>query len=214
MLDELLPDREANDAIFRLAVSVLQQLRSGSIWMPLTYFQLWLVRLVGFLPELTECAACGEALNGSRAYLSRAGRRPDVPAAQAAGVVGAVSRSRGCWRRRCFVLRWRTLVVTKPWRQARVRRSAAFAGADHGAPPREEAGDRQHAGEVVDRLVFGAARCAWRRQLNGRGFRPENSRSTDDLPLASSQNPLTFQELILRLQNFWAATWLRSAATV
>jgi DNA repair protein RecO (recombination protein O) len=68
MLDELLPDREANDAIFRLAVSVLHQLRSGSIWMPLTYFQLWMVRLVGFLPELSECSACGQALNGNRAF--------------------------------------------------------------------------------------------------------------------------------------------------
>jgi DNA repair protein RecO (recombination protein O) len=67
-LDELLPDREANDAIFRLAVSVLHQLRSGSIWAPLTYFQLWLVRLVGFLPDLGECLACGQPLNGSRAY--------------------------------------------------------------------------------------------------------------------------------------------------
>ncbi len=67
-LDELLPEREANDAIFRLAVSVLLQLRSGSIWMPLTYFQLWLVRLVGFLPDLSECLVCGCALNGSRAY--------------------------------------------------------------------------------------------------------------------------------------------------
>jgi DNA repair protein RecO (recombination protein O) len=67
-LDELLPDREANDAVFRLAISVLHQLRSGSIWMPLTYFQLWLVRLVGFLPELRECLTCGQALNGSRAF--------------------------------------------------------------------------------------------------------------------------------------------------
>ena len=67
-LDELLPDREANDAIFRLGVSVLHQLRSGSIWMPLTYFQLWLVRLVGFLPELSECSACGQVLNGNRAF--------------------------------------------------------------------------------------------------------------------------------------------------
>ena len=67
-LDELLPDREANDAIFRLAVSVLRQLRAGSIWMPLTYFQLWLVRLVGFLPELGECSNCGQSLNGSKAF--------------------------------------------------------------------------------------------------------------------------------------------------
>jgi len=68
MLDELLPDREASDTIFRLAVSVLHQLRAGEIWTPLTYFQLWLVRLVGFLPELSACLACGRKLNGDRAY--------------------------------------------------------------------------------------------------------------------------------------------------
>ena len=68
MLDELLPDREANDAIYRLAVSVLRRLCNGSIWMPVTYFQLWLVRLVGFLPELGTCSHCGESLNGSRAF--------------------------------------------------------------------------------------------------------------------------------------------------
>jgi DNA repair protein RecO (recombination protein O) len=67
-LDELLPDREANDPIFRLAISVLRQLRGGSIWLPLTYFQLWLVRLVGFLPDLTTCGKCGQSLNGSRAF--------------------------------------------------------------------------------------------------------------------------------------------------
>src|SRR5512133_562327 len=59
LLDELLPEREANDAIFRLASVVLSNLRAGAIWMPLTYFQLWLVRLVGFLPELNACIACG-----------------------------------------------------------------------------------------------------------------------------------------------------------
>jgi DNA repair protein RecO (recombination protein O) len=67
-LDELLPDREANDAIFRLTVAVLRRLQSGLIWLPLTYFHLWLVRLVGFLPELTTCSHCGQSLNGSRAY--------------------------------------------------------------------------------------------------------------------------------------------------
>jgi DNA repair protein RecO (recombination protein O) len=67
-LDELLPDREANDALYRLAVSVLRQLSTGSIWMPLTYFQLWLVRLVGFLPEIGVCGSCGQSLNGDKAY--------------------------------------------------------------------------------------------------------------------------------------------------
>jgi DNA repair protein RecO (recombination protein O) len=68
LLDELLPEREASDTIFRLTASVLRQLRSGSIWMPLTYFQLWLVRLVGFLPELTTCGNCGQSLNGGKAF--------------------------------------------------------------------------------------------------------------------------------------------------
>ena len=68
VLDELLPDREANDTIFRLARSVLMGLQGPAVWMALTYFELWTVRLVGFLPELTECIVCGSALNGSRAY--------------------------------------------------------------------------------------------------------------------------------------------------
>jgi len=68
LLDELLPDHEANDAIFRLTLSVLQVLTGPEIWMPVTYFELWLTRLVGFLPELSECVVCGRSLNGSRAY--------------------------------------------------------------------------------------------------------------------------------------------------
>jgi DNA repair protein RecO (recombination protein O) len=68
LLDELLPDREANDAIFRLASVVLANLRAGAIWMPLTYFQLWLVRLVGFLPELNACIVCGADLDEDRAF--------------------------------------------------------------------------------------------------------------------------------------------------
>ncbi len=68
MLDQLLPDGEANDALFRLAVSVLPQVQAGSIWMPLTYFDLWIVRLTGLLPELHACLECGESLDGERAY--------------------------------------------------------------------------------------------------------------------------------------------------
>src|ERR1700734_421681 len=47
LLDELLPDREANDSIFRLTLSVLHALTGPDIWMPVTYFDLWLTRLVG-----------------------------------------------------------------------------------------------------------------------------------------------------------------------
>src|SRR3954452_2009707 len=68
LLDELLPDREANDAVFRLTLAVLSRLHGPDIWAAVTYFDLWLTRLMGFLPELTECIVCGRELNGSRAY--------------------------------------------------------------------------------------------------------------------------------------------------
>jgi DNA repair protein RecO (recombination protein O) len=68
LLDELLPDREANDSVFRLALAVLAELRGPDVWLPVTYFELWMTRLMGYLPELTECMACGRSLNGSRAF--------------------------------------------------------------------------------------------------------------------------------------------------
>ena len=68
LMDELLPDREASDAVFRLAVTVIRQLRGRELWLPVTYFELWLARLMGYLPDLSQCTACGQTLNGSRAY--------------------------------------------------------------------------------------------------------------------------------------------------
>ena len=68
LLDELLPDREANDAVYRLAVSVLRQLRGHEFSLPLTYFELWMACLMGYLPDLSGCIVCGRALNGTRAY--------------------------------------------------------------------------------------------------------------------------------------------------
>jgi DNA repair protein RecO (recombination protein O) len=68
VIDQLLPDREPSDDIFRLALSVVKHLEAGPVWMPLTYFDLWIVRLIGLLPDLSHCAACGTALNGARAY--------------------------------------------------------------------------------------------------------------------------------------------------
>ncbi len=76
LLDELMPDREASDAVFRLSLAVLQELRGPALWMPLTYFELWMTRLMGFLPEFSECVVCGRSFDerrddsrdGSRAF--------------------------------------------------------------------------------------------------------------------------------------------------
>jgi DNA repair protein RecO (recombination protein O) len=68
VIDQLMPDREPSDDIFRLTLAVVHHLKAEAIWMPLTYFDLWIVRLIGLLPDLTGCVVCGSVLNGSRAY--------------------------------------------------------------------------------------------------------------------------------------------------
>jgi DNA repair protein RecO (recombination protein O) len=68
MLDELLPEREPNDSVFRLAWGVLQELEDSAIWIPVTYFDLWMMRLLGFLPPLDECIECGRQLAAAPAY--------------------------------------------------------------------------------------------------------------------------------------------------
>ena len=73
VLDQLLPDHDPNDDVFRLTAAVLHQLAAGSIWMPLTYFDLWITRLMGLLPELTSCIVCGTTLEG-RAQHNGSGR--------------------------------------------------------------------------------------------------------------------------------------------
>jgi DNA repair protein RecO (recombination protein O) len=62
VLDEALPEHDPQETVFRLALSVLEQTTVEQPWMPLTYFQLWMTRLMGLLPDIAHCTACGEAL--------------------------------------------------------------------------------------------------------------------------------------------------------
>jgi DNA repair protein RecO (recombination protein O) len=64
-LDEALPEHDPQETVFRLAVSVLEQTTVEQPWMPLTYFCLWMTRLMGLLPDIAHCTACGEALHAS-----------------------------------------------------------------------------------------------------------------------------------------------------
>ena len=59
VLEEAMPDLAADDNIYRLAVTVLTSIHAGSIYLPVTYFCLWMNRLMGWMPELGHCAACG-----------------------------------------------------------------------------------------------------------------------------------------------------------
>ena len=72
-LDEALPDHDPQETVFRLLVSVLDETTVEQPWMPLTYFQLWLTRLMGLLPDIAHCTACGEALAAGEASFNTLG---------------------------------------------------------------------------------------------------------------------------------------------
>jgi DNA repair protein RecO (recombination protein O) len=124
VLEEAMPDQATDDNIFRLALTVLTSLQSGSqnpgcpthddssivgmggeaptpapaqtqsIYLPITYFCLWMNRLMGWMPELGHCAACGLDLRGQTVYWSPTAdgvtchddRRPQSRALTAASV--------------------------------------------------------------------------------------------------------------------------------
>ncbi|MFZ0663711.1 MAG: DNA repair protein RecO [Acidobacteriaceae bacterium] len=68
VLEETLQDHDPQDAVFRLALSVLEQTRTDRIWLPVTYFGLWMVRLMGWMPEIARCTTCGKPFAGKPAY--------------------------------------------------------------------------------------------------------------------------------------------------
>ncbi|GAC1434478.1 MAG: DNA repair protein RecO [Acidobacteriaceae bacterium] len=69
VLDEL-PEGAVEDAVFRLSLAVLDELQIGRVSLPITYFCLWMNRLMGWMPELGHCAACGLALDGNPVWYS------------------------------------------------------------------------------------------------------------------------------------------------
>ena len=61
--EQLLPEHEVHDAFFRLLLLVREEIFRGcSIWRPLTYFDLWSLKLAGLLPPLDVCEQCGQPL--------------------------------------------------------------------------------------------------------------------------------------------------------
>jgi DNA repair protein RecO (recombination protein O) len=103
ILDEAMPDGAPEDAVFRLTIAVLDELQIGRIWMPVTYFALWMSRLMGWMPELGRCIMCGRDLRGEPVWWSSAAdgvtcvddRRPGSLAISADSVATAVRIFRG-----------------------------------------------------------------------------------------------------------------------
>jgi len=70
LLEQALPEHDPQETVFRLLVSVLEQTTVEQPWIPLTYFQLWMTRLMGLLPDIAHCTACGEVLHASEVSFS------------------------------------------------------------------------------------------------------------------------------------------------
>jgi DNA repair protein RecO (recombination protein O) len=72
VLEEAMPEGAVDDAVFRLTLAVLDELQVGRVWMPITYFALWMNRLMGWMPELGRCSVCGLDLRGGTVWTSAA----------------------------------------------------------------------------------------------------------------------------------------------
>ena len=86
LIDEALPEHDPQETVFRLIVSVLEQTNPaqtsaaqsiantevsaeiGKPWMALSYFSLWMTRLMGLLPDIARCTVCGEPLHAGDVF--------------------------------------------------------------------------------------------------------------------------------------------------
>ncbi len=68
ILEEAMPDHDPHEAVFRLVLAVLTHTRDSRVWMPITYFSLWITRLLGWMPSLTHCTVCGRPFAGEPAW--------------------------------------------------------------------------------------------------------------------------------------------------
>ncbi len=70
VVEEVLPEGAVEDAVFRLVLAVLEEMQVGRMWLPVTYFALWMNRLMGWMPELGHCVVCGLDLRGGTVWYS------------------------------------------------------------------------------------------------------------------------------------------------
>jgi DNA repair protein RecO (recombination protein O) len=63
LLTEFLPDHEPDERLYRLVSAALEGIESRlDLAIIMRYFESWLLRLVGYFPDTSRCAACGEAV--------------------------------------------------------------------------------------------------------------------------------------------------------
>lgn len=125
ILDQAMPDGAPEDAVFRLTVAAIEELQVGRVWMPVTYFALWMSRLMGWMPELGRCVLCGRAVTGETIWWSAVAdgvtcaddRRAGSLAISAESVAIALKMFRGTAK----------TLAQEPWPKARAADLRRFA---------------------------------------------------------------------------------------
>jgi DNA repair protein RecO (recombination protein O) len=69
LLIDFSPPHQANDNLFRMALACFEAVSEtpGDLESVLRYFEVWLLKLEGFLPDLRTCANCHRAFTGDEA---------------------------------------------------------------------------------------------------------------------------------------------------
>jgi DNA repair protein RecO (recombination protein O) len=63
LLIEFLPEHEPNERVYRLVSATLDAIEAGhDLRRIIRYFESWLLRLVGFFPDISRCSSCSEIL--------------------------------------------------------------------------------------------------------------------------------------------------------
>jgi DNA repair protein RecO (recombination protein O) len=74
LLIEFSPPHQVNDTLFRMTIACLEAIASDpqDLQTILRYFEVWLLKIEGFLPDLRRCAECHRAFNAEESvYLGR-----------------------------------------------------------------------------------------------------------------------------------------------
>jgi DNA repair protein RecO (recombination protein O) len=70
VLEGALPDRAVEDDVFRLTLATATEMKGANLGLPVTYFALWITRLLGWMPDLNRCGITGDPLRADAVYYS------------------------------------------------------------------------------------------------------------------------------------------------
>jgi DNA repair protein RecO (recombination protein O) len=91
LLMEFLPEHEANERLYRLVAASLEAIEQGKnlVW-TLRYFETWLLRLVGFFPDVNRCTLCDQGIPVAQStFIARDGAPRCGPCSGGRGLVMA-----------------------------------------------------------------------------------------------------------------------------